>query len=113
MNLYEGMFILDPHLNDQEVKDLVSDIEEEIKKLNGQIVESHNLGKKRLAYAINKQVEGYYLSLYFKAETSAIDKLNNKYRLKERIFRNLILGTTEDLKKETIGYLELVGSRSE
>lgn len=113
MKLYEGMFILDPRLNDDELKKLLSEIEGEIKNLKGEILETKSLGKKRLAYQINKQIDGYYISIYFKIETSGIDKLNQKYRLKETIFRSLLISTTDELKKETSSYLETVGSRSE
>ena len=113
MKLYEGMFILDPHLKDEELKSLISEIEDEIKKLKGTILESRNLGKKRMAYAINKQPDGYYLILYFNLDSLALDTLNQKLRIKERLFRSLILSTTEELKKETGIYLETVGSRGE
>lgn len=110
MKLYEGMFILDPQLREEELKTLIADVEGEIKKLKGEILESRNLGKKRLAYPINKQLDGYYLVLYFNIDSITLDTLNQKLRLKERLFRSLILSTTEELKKETGLYLETVGS---
>lgn len=110
MKLYEGMFILDPQLKDDELTALISEIEGEIKKLKGEILESKSLGKKRMAYSINKQPDGYYLVLYFNLDSITLDTLNQKLRLKERLYRSLILSTTEEIKKETGTYLETVGS---
>ncbi len=110
MKLYEGMYILDPLLKEDELKALISEIEEEIKKQKGEILETRNVGKKRLAYSINKQPDGYYLVIYFKIDPPKIDNLTQKYRLKERLFRTMLLATTEELKQETNIYLEALSS---
>jgi len=111
LKLYEGMFIFDPHLTEEAQKSLITEIEEEIKKLKGEILKSESLGKKRMAYAINKQSDGNYHVLIFKLEPAGIDTLNSKLRLKESIFRSLFLSRTEELLKEIAEYLDESVSR--
>lgn len=112
LRLYEAMFILDPHLTDENLKNVISGIEQEINKLKGKVLESHPLGKKRMAYAINKQVDGYYHVFYLNMEPASVDKLNKKLKLNESVFRSLFLTLTEQLKKDTAPYLEAAGSRA-
>jgi len=112
LKLYEGMFVLDPHLTEDALKSLISEIEEEVKKLKGEILKSHSLGKKRMAYAINKQNDSYYHVLIFKLEPSGIDTLNNKLKPKESIVRSLFLSRTEELITEAAVYLDETASRT-
>lgn len=101
MKWYEGMFIINPQLRPEETERVIADIEGEIKKLNGEIVHSRRLGKKMLAYPIQKAREGVYLLLFFKLEPGSFDSLGKKLRLREEILRLLILGSSEQGMKES------------
>ena len=52
--------------------------------------ESHILGRRKLAYAINKQTHAIYALMYFRSPAEAIDKLRKKYHLDQNILRELI-----------------------
>ena len=102
MNLYEGMFILNSLLRPEETDKLVADIEGEMKKLKGEVVETKRLGKKMMAYPINKHNEGVYLLIFFKVEPTSLDALNKKLHLNENIWRILFLQSDEEAMKNAV-----------
>ena len=99
MKWYEGMFIVNPTLRGEDVDKTLSEVEGEIKKLKGEVVDSRRLGKKNLAYPIDKQREGLYWLVYFKIDPAQLEPLNRKLHLKEEITRLLILQSSEQAMK--------------
>ena len=68
MRYYELLYIVNPNLEDEKVKNIIDEIGGEFNKYKALII-NHNLwGKKRLAYPINKNKYGIYLLLQFSAE---------------------------------------------
>jgi small subunit ribosomal protein S6 len=91
VNTYEGMFIINPQLSDEETAKIVSFIQDEITKNGGKILQVQIMGKQHLAYPIKKFKEGHYLLLNFSGDGKLIQKILPKYRINENIIRNLIL----------------------
>ncbi len=68
MRYYELLYIVNPNLENDRVKNIIDEIGKEVNKYKVSII-NHNLwGKKRLAYPINKNKYGIYLLLQFSAE---------------------------------------------
>jgi len=94
-NLYEAMYIVDPALNEQEVESVTERLKSEIVEKGGEIVDVQHLGKKRLAYPIEKKKDGFYLLLYFRLAPDRLSELKGDYRLADSILRFLILKKRE------------------
>ncbi len=68
MRYYELLYIVNPNLEDDRVKNIIDEINNELSKYKVSII-NHNLwGKKRLAYPINNNKYGIYLLLQFSTE---------------------------------------------
>ncbi len=91
MQNYEGMFIINPTLSTEETDKTIAAIEEEITKNGGEIRERNPWGRRRLAYPIKRQREGFYYRLGFRIAQAAIDQLKKVYELKEPILRVMIV----------------------
>jgi len=91
LNTYEGMFILNPQLSDDETAKVVASIQEEITKNAGRITQVQIMGRLHLAFPIKKHKEGNYLLLNFGGDGSLLKKILPKYRINENILRNLII----------------------
>ncbi len=91
MNKYEAMFILSPSLNEEELTKLKSSLSHEIQQNQGKVEGAQDLGKKKLAFVIKKQKDGFYHVINFEANPSSIKTLKDSYRLNETILRVLIL----------------------
>lgn len=86
MNKYESVVIINPSLDEQGVKDLVKKFEDLMNNL-GKVENVDMLGKKRLAYEINKQKEAVYVVYRFEAKPDAIVELERNYRITDNVMK--------------------------
>jgi len=92
---YEALIILKATGTDAEAAQAVAQVEEPIKKLGGQIDGSKPYGRRRLAYRIARQQEGYYHFVEFRLATEQVDELKRLLRLNEAVVRFLILNRSD------------------
>jgi small subunit ribosomal protein S6 len=109
MRDYEATVVLNPHLDDQGVNDLVSQVGELLQRQGGELASVGQLIDKRgnvaettegwrarrLAYGIGGQREGYYAVLRFQAPAAAPDELERWLKLNENVLRFLVLRMDE------------------
>ena len=88
---YEALVILKAAGTEQEQAQAAAELAEPIKKLGGRMDTSQALGRRRLAFRILRQHEGYYHLLRFNAPTERLQELKRLYRLNEAIVRFLII----------------------
>ena len=88
---YEALIMLKATGTDTEVAQSVTQLEEPIKKLGGLVDNSKVYGRRRLAYRIARQTEGYYYFIEFRIAPERIEELKRLLRLNEAIVRFLIL----------------------
>ena len=89
MRTYEGTFIFRPSLDEAGLAEEMGKVEELIVAEGGEIKEWDKWGKRRLAYEIRGEHDGYYAFLAFEADPASIEKLVEAYRLRENILRNM------------------------
>ena len=59
-------------------------------------MEAKELGEKKLAYPIKKELNGYYYVMQVEANKEAIQEFDRKIRLDETILRHLIIRQEEE-----------------
>lgn len=96
--LYEGMYIINANLSDDARKKALEKISHTIEAKNGEIHKVIDMGKRRLAYEIDKKREGYYYLLYFSINSCAISDLWKEYHLNEDLIRFMTSKTDAILK---------------
>ncbi len=99
MRLYEMMFFTRPDLGDDMVDEKIAMIEGIIKDFNGEVKELDKIGRKELAYEVNKRLEGYYVLMQFTTETGALKEMERKMRMDEDIYRYMTLRIDDIVKK--------------
>ena len=90
MNKYESVVIINPSVEEQDIKDLISKFTDMINK-NGKLEKVEEVGKKKLAYEIKKNSEGYYVVLNFEAEPSFIAELERVYRITDEVIKFIVV----------------------
>ena len=95
MNKYEIMFIVKADIAEEEVANVVKSFDSIITDMGGKILNSKDLGQKKLAYEIEKQVRGYYHLLNVECESKAVKEFDRKALIDERILRHLIIKEEE------------------
>ncbi len=91
MKKYEAVFILDIRKADDEGAAFVKEFSEFLKTIGGSDVEVTPMGRKQFTYPINKRRAGLYFDFIFELEASGVKAIKEKYRLDERVLRNMIL----------------------
>lgn len=98
-NLYEGMYIIKATLSDDARHKALDRIQNGITSRGGRILKLYDQGRKRLAYDIQGQREGYYFLLYFELDTAAVAELWAEYHINEDLLRWITLRTDQVLEK--------------
>jgi len=92
---YESTFIIKGSFEDKDVDALVTKTEEFITKNGGSVIEMERWGRRKLAYEIGKETQGFYVSAHFTAPGNLITRLERMYNLDESIIRWLTLEMPE------------------
>lgn len=91
LRTYEALYIIRPEVSDDDVQTISKDVESMVTAAGGVIVRSEIWGKRRLAYEVQKCVEGNYVLLRFEGEPEFVARLENYYRLTDSIIRYLVV----------------------
>jgi small subunit ribosomal protein S6 len=89
MNHYETVFILNPVLSEDQIKEAVEKYKTFITSNRGEIVAKEDWGLKKFAYPIQNKKSGFYHLLDFKVDGSAIIPFEVEFRRDERVMRYL------------------------
>ena len=90
MNKYESVIIVNSNLDDGKIKALVEKFSKLINE-HGKVEDVQEMGKKKLAYPIQKQEEGYYVVFNFEAEPAFIAELERVYRITDEILKFIVV----------------------
>ena len=102
MNHYETVFILNPVLSEDQIKETVKKFEENLSGKGAKFVNKEDWGLKKLAYPIQNKKSGFYHLFEYQVEGSAIDGLEVEFRRDERVMRYL----TVKLDKHAVAWAE-------
>ncbi len=89
--LYELTFILDPQLEQKKIDGVIQKVETQISEAQGEIVKKDILGKRRLAYEINRRQYGFYVYLLFNATGDMVNVIERDFKLNESVLRFLTI----------------------
>ena len=90
MNKYESIIIINPNCTDEALKDLENKVTGLINE-NGKVESVENMGKKKLAYDIKKNKEGFYMLFNFEAKPDSISELERNYRITDDILKFIVV----------------------
>ncbi len=91
MTNYEVMFIVKATLDESNINKITTEIQKLISDNKGKVIEFKDMGRKKLAYPINKEVSGFYYLMNVEATHEVIQEFDRKLRINENILRHLIL----------------------
>ena len=87
---YEVMYIIDPDLGEEGTAAVVEKFKALI-EANGTISSMEEMGKRKLAYAINYKTEGYYVLVQFTSEPAFPAELDRILKITDGVIRSLIV----------------------
>ena len=98
MMYYETMYIVHPALESGRLKDLILSVEKSLHTLGGETCAINVWGKKKLAYAINKEKYGMYILFQFKNNGAS----NKEFNLGLEHNANVLAYLTTKIEEESV-----------
>ncbi len=96
---YEIGYVLNPEVNDENVKKVSDSILEIIKKAEGEVENVDEWGRRPLAYPIQKHNEGIFTFINTDVDGSVISNIERRLKLSEEVMRFIVLRLDDKLKK--------------
>ena len=90
MNKYESVVIVNPNLEEESVKNLIKKFSDLI-NTDGTVASVEEMGKRKLAYEIKKQKEGFYIVFKFEAKPELISELERNYRITDEVMKFIVI----------------------
>ncbi len=87
MNKYETIIIINPNIEAQSIEGIIQNVQNLISDNSGQITKVDKWGKRRLAYEVKNNKEGYYVLLNYMANSQFIQKISQYCSLAEEIIK--------------------------
>ena len=91
MNKYEVTVILSAKLEEEARAAAIDRVKGFIERYNGTVGEVEEWGKKKLAYEIQHQTEGFYYLINFEGESDTPNGVESELRIYEPVLRYLVV----------------------
>ena len=99
MRVYEVLFIVAPNVEEGDIETLITQLSDVLRNQGAQIAKVDRMGRRRLAYPIQKFNEGHYVVLTVEGTGSEIAEVERRMRVADPIIRYLTIRIDEDLKR--------------
>ena len=93
------MYIAAPETADDDVTKLNEAIVQLIEKEGGSVTTTENMGRRKLAYPIEKKTEGHYVLFEVQGSGSEIAELERRFRVNDAVIRFITVRVDEDRKR--------------
>ena len=90
LNSYESVLVISMKLGEEAVEALAQKFQGII-ETNAKLDSVDTWGKRRLAYEINKESEGYYVLFNFQSNADFPAELDRLYKITDGVLRSLII----------------------
>ncbi|MBO6179803.1 MAG: 30S ribosomal protein S6 [Selenomonadaceae bacterium] len=95
MRQYEVIFIVKP-MEEEATNAVVDKFRKLIANNGGTIDKEDRWGRKRLAYEIKEETEGYYMLFYVTAEPACVNECDRVMKITDEILKHMIVRADED-----------------
>ena len=102
MNHYETVFILNPVLSEDQIKETVKKYESFLTSKGAKMIFTENWGLKKLAYPIQNKKSGFYHMFEYQSDGTVVNPLETEFKRDERFMRFL----TVKMDKHAISWAE-------
>ena len=102
MRHYETTYILRPNLGEEQFTEIIDRTNAIVANDGGAIICLDRWGIKRLAFEIDKEVQGYYVYMNYAAPGKTVDEIERIFRIDDRVTRYLTVKRGDAMNAEAI-----------
>lgn len=99
MRNYEIMFIVNPNAADEEIDKINSQIEGVITAGGGKVEKIEKMGKRRLAYEVDKHREGHYVLFVISANGDIVKECERRLRVIDAVIKYMTVRVDEEVRR--------------
>jgi len=99
MRNYEIMFIVNPTVAEEEIDKINAQVESIVTSGGGKIEKIEKMGKRRLAYEIDKHREGYYVLSVIGANGEIVKECERRLRVMDPVIKYITVRTDEEARR--------------
>jgi small subunit ribosomal protein S6 len=99
MRVYEVLFIIAPNVEEGDVDTLITQLSDVATNQGARITKVDRMGRRRLAYQIQKFNDGFYVVFTIEGTGAEIAELERRMRVTDAIIRYITIRIDEDLKR--------------
>lgn len=100
MRTYELMYIIDSRISEEETESVHDTVTNLVTSNGATITRDEDMGRRKLAYPIEKHTEGRYRLLYLASEDGlAVGEVERRLQQSDKILRYLTVRTDIDLQR--------------
>ena len=96
---YELMFIVRPDMTEEDLDKLLAMLQSIVPASGGSIVKVDKMGKRRLAYVVQRFHEGIYVLLLVEGGGAVVHELERRLRVTEQVIKFLTVRVDEEQKR--------------
>ena len=97
--VYEVMYIIDPDTVEDEVTRLNESLQHIVTDQGGTITKIENMGRRSLAYPINRKNDGVYMLFEIEGTGHEIAELERRMRVNDQVMRYMTVRVDEDRQR--------------
>src|SRR5262249_23873674 len=96
---YEIMFIVNPNVVEEEIDKINTQLEGIVTSGGGKIGKIEKMGKRRLAYPVDKFTDGFYILFVMTANGTIVREMERRLRVMDPVIKYLTVRMDEDMKR--------------
>lgn len=96
MRVYESVCILHPSKTDEETAKVVEKMKEVLQRSGATIVKLENEGKKKLAYDIQHERRGTFITIQFEGGNKVVNELERFHRMEDAVMKFMTVRVPQD-----------------
>jgi len=99
---YECLYIVNINFDSEGISAVVARVEEVLKNVGGELANTQHWGKRKLAYAIDKERYGNFVLMHFQGENANISELAREFEIESGVLHYMTIRLDEFPDFETL-----------
>src|SRR3989442_10540777 len=99
MRHYEIMFIVNPNAAEEEIDKINTQVEGIVTSGGGTVDKIEKMGKRRLAYEVDRHREGYYVLFVITANGDIIKECERRLRVMDAVIKYITVRTDDEVRR--------------
>lgn len=91
MKTYELLAIIRPNIDSEEVDNIINKLSELIKSYNGEVKDINKMGRRKLAYDVQKFRDAYFTTIQLSVPENKVAEFKRQLRLNDAIIRTMFM----------------------